>query len=394
MLRFYGLFAPGLCLILALGCPPALAWQKSDVLRPANVAGVAVGGLTPREARQRVARRLASKLNFPLVLTDGNKRISRRRRDWGARIDAQAMIAHAKAGQKRVAAQFVIDRHLLRAALRHVTPRFAASAQDAKLVERSGGVKTLPGHSARSLNVEKSAARIAALVESRGATRIAPVVLDKKPARVTASAFRGITGRLGRFSTAFHSGSSKRTHNIRVAVAKINGRIVAPGAAFSLNETLGERTHSHGYLTAPVYLNKKLVSGIGGGVSQVAGTLFNAALLSGLPVLEYGTHARPVAYMPIGRDATLAWQHIDLKFKNNTSAPLYIAYEVTGNRVVATLYGAAVAGRRVSLSVRTKKLGPRRITAALYRVIRKNGQIVKKEKIGRSNYNWKPEEAE
>ena len=393
MTRAYRLAAFSAFLLL-LRSPLALAQKTNDVLGRSDVAGVPVKGLTPHQARQRVARVLAPKLNFPLVLTDGVKRITRKRRDWGVRINAQAMIAHAKAGQQHIPLQFAVDRHLLRAALRHVTSKFSAAAQDAKIAERSGAIKIIPGHSARSLNIEKSAERIAALLESHGAARFLPVVLDKKPAKITAAAFKGITGRLGQFTTTFHPGSQKRTHNIRVAASVVNGKIVAPGKTFSLNETLGERTHQHGYLTAPVYVNKKLTPGIGGGVSQVAGTLFNAALLADLPIVEYGTHARPVAYMPIGRDATLAWQHIDLKFKNNTPAPLYIEYTVTGRRVIATLYGARVAGRRVTLSVKSKKLGARRITAALYRVTRKNGKVVKKEKIGRSNYDWKPENSD
>ena len=310
------------------------------------------------------------------------------------KIDSQAMIARIKSGKQAAPLQFRVDRHLLRAALNHVAPKFAAPAQDAKIVERSGSVKVLPGHSARAINIEKSAERVAAFLESHGAARVAPVVLDKKPAHREASAFKGITGRLSRFSAAFNPGSQKRTHNIRLAISRINGKIVLPGEEFSLNEVLGKRTHQRGYLTAPVYLNKKLVPGIGGGVSEVAGVLFNAALLAGLPIIAYGTHARPVAYLPIGRDATLAWQHIDLKFKNNTASPLYISYTASGRQVVATLYGAKVAGRRISLSVKSKKIGPRRITAALYRVIRKNGKIVKKERIGRSDYNWKPENSD
>jgi vancomycin resistance protein YoaR len=157
-----------------------------------------------------------------------------------------------------------------------------------------------------------------------------------------------------------------------------------------MNQTVGERTQKRGYLTAPVFVEGKVVPGIGGGVSQVTGTLFNAALLAGLPIEQYQTHDRPVHYLPVGRDATVAWGLLDMKFKNNTSAPIYISYKVSGGRLVATLYGARVSGERVALSVQAKQVGPRHVTAELYRTIKKNGKVEKKERVGRSDYTWKP----
>src|SRR5205807_6693206 len=121
-----------------------------------------------------------------------------------------------------------------------------------------------------------------------------------------------------------------------------------------------------GYLTAPVFVNGKLVPGIGGGVSQVTGTLFNAALLAGLQIIYYRTHAKPVPYVPIGRDATVAWRHFDMKFRNNTSAPIFISYRVSGRRLAAALYGARHPGRRVTVSVTTQRKGPRQIDARLF----------------------------
>lgn len=233
-------------------------------------------------------------------------------------------------------------------------------------------------------------ARFESDIENAAARRVFRVVVVKKPPLVPADRLKGITGRLARFSTRYAAGSLKRSHNISLATRAINGTVLEPGDVFSVNKTVGERTQARGYRTARVYENKKVVPGIGGGVSQVTGTLFNAALLAGLPILEYGTHAGPVSYLPFGRDATLGWNSLDMRFKNDTAAPLYIAYEASGGILTATIYGAKRSGRQIAVSVKAKRLGPHKVTAALYRTFKQDGKVVRKERIGRSDYEWKP----
>jgi len=215
------------------------------------------------------------------------------------------------------------------------------------------------------------------------------VTLKKTPPKLTAQQLRGIDGRLGRFTTRFNPANLKRLKNIQLAVRSVDGTLLAPGEVFSLNRTIGPRTQARGFRTARVIENGKVVPGIGGGVSQVTGTLFNAVLLANLAIVEYRTHARPVQYLPVARDATLAWETLDLKFKNSTPAPVYLSYKVVGGQMVATAYGKKTPGQTVGLSVESRKLGPRKISAALYRVVKQSGKLVKKERIGRSEYNWK-----
>ena len=191
------------------------------------------------------------------------------------------------------------------------------------------------------------------------------------------------------FSTNFNPGKTKRVHNLKVALKRVSNIVLKPGQVFSLNATAKERTHENGYLTAPVLENKKLVPGLGGGVSQVAGTLFNAALLAGLKIVQYIPHSRPVAYLPFGRDATLVWGSGDLKIKNNTSSPIRIACRLRGNRCVAAVYGKRVPGKTIRLGVQKKRLGPTHVLATLFRITKKKGKIVLKEKIGTADYNWK-----
>jgi len=359
-----------------------------------RVAGVLIDGLSPALARQRLTRVLDKKLNQIVVLTDGVKRRPFKRRQLGIKVDVENMVAAAKKGKRQVPLRFAVDAHEMRAVLRPLVPAFTAPASGPRIIEHRGSVKIVPGQNARTINVEASAHHIAALLQANPALHALPLVVEKHPAKITPAELKGINGRLGHFEKAFNPTNPKRAHNIRVAINALNGKIIKPGETFSMNETLGERTHERGYLTANVIEKGKLASGIGGGVSQVSGVLFNAVLLSGLTIVEYKAHSHPVLYLPVGRDATLAWNHIDLKFKNNTKAPVYLAYSAAGNKAAATLYGAKVPGRKIGLAVDSKKLNERHITAVLYRITKKNGKRVNKEKIGTADYKWEADYSE
>ena len=196
---------------------------------------------------------------------------------------------------------------------------------------------------------------------------------------------------LSQFTTHFDPSNAKRAHNIRLAALRLNGKVIAPGQVFSLNRVVGERTHKNGFLTAPVIEEGKKVPGIGGGVSQIAGTLFNAALLAGLTVKEYQNHARPVQYLPVGRDATVAWNLIDLKIKNDTPSPVVIKAHPRGGRLTVVVLGIPVPGRKIGLAVHKKKVTPTHVETDLYRVIKRAGKTIRKERIGHADYNWRAE---
>src|SRR5690606_20121148 len=93
------------------------------------------------------------------------------------------------------------------------------------------------------------------------------------------------------------------------------------------------------YREAPVILNGKLVPGIGCGICQVSSTLYNAVLRSGLEIVERRNHSLPVAYLPIGQDATYAGGAINFRFKNTTGKHLIIRTEVKDRELIVKLFG-------------------------------------------------------
>ncbi|MBU3145524.1 VanW family protein [Clostridium sp. CF012] len=150
----------------------------------------------------------------------------------------------------------------------------------------------------------------------------APV--KKTEAVVTKATLFLINTCIASFSTKFESSSFMRANNIDISVRAINGKILNPGESFSFNEVLGERTRERGYMEAPIIINNKIGSGIGGGICQVSSTLYNAILKTGIQGIERIHHSVPSSYVGLGLDATVDWGNIDFKFKNTLEYPIYI----------------------------------------------------------------------
>ncbi|GAB6157149.1 VanW family protein [Desulfotomaculum varum] len=156
---------------------------------------------------------------------------------------------------------------------------------------------------------------------------------------IVISDFNGINTRLAIFVTQFDLSNKARSHNIELASKLINNLIVPPNQVFSLNKVLGPRSQDRGYLQAPVIINNKLTTDYGGGVCQVATTLYNAVALAGLKIVERVPHSRPVPYAPAGKDATIAGDAIDFKFLNNTDYPILISSQVQHGKLLVSIFG-------------------------------------------------------
>lgn len=135
-----------------------------------------------------------------------------------------------------------------------------------------------------------------------------------------------------------------RTTNMRLAAEAIDGTIVMPGETFSFNKTVGQRTYSKGYKDAPVFTGGNNVeNGVGGGICQVASTMFNTALYANMGIVERSQHSQRVTYVPLGRDAAISWGSQDFRFKNTTQYPVKIRISVANGVCECELYSNANA---------------------------------------------------
>lgn len=139
------------------------------------------------------------------------------------------------------------------------------------------------------------------------------------------------------FSTHFET-NPPREHNIELAVAQFNGLTAENGEEISFNKIVGKRSAERGYLESKIILNGEYTEGIGGGVCQVSTTVFNAVIRAGLHITESRNHSLQSLYVPLGHDAMVS-SAADLRFVNNTGAPVYFETAVRDNRVFVAIYG-------------------------------------------------------
>jgi vancomycin resistance protein YoaR len=206
-------------------------------------------------------------------------------------------------------------------------------------VHANGSVSVVPAQPGFALDVVRSARRILAAA-ARPTNRVAILaVTSQRPQRSTAeAAAMGITGTVGTYET-FYGGDPNRIHNVQLVAHLVDRKLIAPGATFSFNRTTGERSAAKGFREAPVIVNGELQTGLGGGVCQVSTTVFNAAYVAGLPITDRTNHALYISHYPLGRDATVDYPSIDLKFVNDTGHWLLLRTWVGSSSLVVGLYG-------------------------------------------------------
>ncbi|MEV4940780.1 VanW family protein [Streptomyces zaomyceticus] len=203
------------------------------------------------------------------------------------------------------------------------------------------------------------------LAKSGPVARTAPVATTvTEPELSSASLARlGITEQMSTFTVNFPA-APYRTTNIGRAAELINGSIVRPGEVWSFNRTVGERTPDNGFVDGTMILDGQYRSAPGGGVSAMATTVFNAMFFAGVKPIEYGAHSFYIERYPAGREATVAWGSLDLKFRNDTGKPIYIKAGATDTSVTVSFLGTkkydsveAVAGERTNLKEPVKREG-------------------------------------
>ena len=192
---------------------------------------------------------------------------------------------------------------------------------------------------------------------------------------------------LGTYSTKYVN-NKDRTTNLTLAAKKINGCVLLPGETFSYNTVVGERTIAAGYKSAAIYQNGEVVQGLGGGICQISTTLFNAALLANLDIVELHNHQFVPSYVTAGRDATVVYGVKDFKFKNTRKYAIKIECSVSNGIAKFNIWGVKEPVEYdVSVSASVTSRTSSYIKSATYRTLKLNGETVKTEKI--SNYTYK-----
>ena len=198
---------------------------------------------------------------------------------------------------------------------------------------------------------ELAAAQAALDAAAEGAALSFPLE-EKQPELTAGKLTNKMFGTILEQRSSVYVNNPKRTENLRLACEAINGTIINPGEVFSFNEVVGERTEEKGYQPATIYGGDgESVDGVGGGVCQVASTIYYAALYLDLETVMREPHMYVVTYVPAGCDATIYWDSgLDYKFKNTLDAPIKIQANIDGGKCNITFWGAEKPDYYVELS--------------------------------------------
>lgn len=202
------------------------------------------------------------------------------------------------------------------------------------------------------------------------------------------------------FSTSLQGRSPQQRHNAALAARFIDGFIIPPGGIFSFNELVGARNRAKGYDAAP-FLNGNglLEETAGGGICQLASTIYNAGLLGGMVVIERHPHSRIVRHVPPGRDATIASWVKDLRLRNPFSHPLQIRISSDNDRLTVALRSPAEKPFDVEIITEQVPLEPQAVagrgkkrqagaigySTATWRIIKRDG-MERKELLSEDSY--------
>ncbi|WP_415949155.1 VanW family protein [Streptomyces sp. KLOTTS4A1] len=232
---------------------------------------------------------------------------------------------------------------------------------DAKLRVEAGGKVVVaeegrPGREVKPGALQKAVLPL--LTKEGAAARSGTVATVNTEPELTSRSVEalGIEEQVSTFTVEFDA-APYRTVNIGRAAELINGSLVKDGEEWSFNRTVGERTKENGFTDGTMILNGRYYSAPGGGVSAVATTMFNAMFFAGVKPVEYGAHSFYIERYPEGREATVAWGTLDLRWQNDSGNAIYVQASATDTTVTITFLGTkkydevkAVKGPRTNIT--------------------------------------------
>ena len=193
-----------------------------------------------------------------------------------------------------------------------------------------------------------------------------------------------IDTKISTYSSTYPAGIP-RAKNVELAASKVNKTLLMPNDEFSYAEKVSPVDAAHGYVDATIFLNGKAVPGIGGGICQVSSTLYNTQLEAGIIATERRNHSLSVNYVPLGQDATMADNAIDLKFINTLDYPIYINAYTSGGTLTIEFWSNEDALDGVTYKPQVKQVGQNKYQTYLLGYDT-NGSLVYNEYIDTSTY--------
>ncbi|MDK3256445.1 VanW family protein [Blastococcus capsensis] len=231
-----------------------------------------------------------------------------------------------------------LDPQALQSALGDELGAFGTPAQDARFEVAGGAVTVVPSVDGTGIAPAQLAEQLLPVLAGQ-APRTVTAELGPVPAEFTTAEAEalGIREEISSFTTKI--GNPASGENIRVVAKEVDGAVIMPGETFSLNSFTGPRGTAQGYVEAGVINNGEFTTAVGGGISQFATTMFNAVFFAGLEDVFHKPHSYYISRYPAGREATVYYDSIDLKWRNDGDTGVYVDTAWTPDSLTVTFYG-------------------------------------------------------
>ncbi len=319
--------------------------ETSTIPQRVYFGDIAVGGMTQEEAASAVAEYLNGLQNQKVTLKAGDNTVevpvSQIGLTWGNPEIAEEAVALGKSGNlivrykamkdlenqdKVYELAYKADGQKISQMLETNAQALNTEAKDGGLTREDGGFTVIPGSQGVSVNIEESAKILEEYFskEWKGEAATIEVAADVVEPRGSEAELSKVKDLLGGFHTSYGTSGAGRAKNVQNGASKINGSVIYPGDTFSVYEAVSPFDAENGYELAGSYENGTTVETYGGGICQVSTTLYNAVIRAELDVAERFNHSMIVGYVDPSADAAIAGTYKDLKFVNNTDAPIYI----------------------------------------------------------------------
>ena len=363
--------------VAARAVPPAVSAQELARVRT-EFADVAVSGPVTVQAGD-ASFTIAPKAFAPAVVLEADEsgRITPRadEKKLAKIVHAAADKADAEVEPKDAEVTFVGRKPTVRP---HVTGRVLDDASMTSAVWKAISTTT------------RTATVATKVVEPTFTTEIAKRTLPKE--------------KISSFTTYYQAGQP-RVHNIKLAARVLDGTYVPPGKQFSMNAVLGERTPAKGYIEAGIIRGGRAATSVGGGISQVSTTIFNASFFAGVQLDAWTPHYYYISRYPEGREATISWPDLHNKFTNTTSGGILMEVKTTDTSITVTYWGTKKYDVTATKSARYDVVQPKKYTddgpdcidqspvvgfkVDVGRILKQGGKVVKTEKY---TTNYRPED--
>jgi vancomycin resistance protein YoaR len=351
--------------------------QNLTIADNVYISDVNVGGMTQSQAELAVESYVDSKLDAAISLKAGDRFVYVTARELGVSWENTQIVDEAeRIGQsgnliarykavKDLAYEphvfpirYTLDEEKAAALIESHMEELEVPAVDYGLEYNDGSFTITDGQEGVTVSIAESLETIEEFLNDgwQDGGQSVELVCETLEPRGTKEELSKVKDLLGEFSTDYSSSASGRKANVSNGASKVNGTVLYPGDEFNMYETVSPFTIENGYGIGGAYQNGTVVDSIGGGICQVSTTLYEAALRAELEITERYPHSMIVTYVKHSMDAAISGTSKNLRFVNNTDAPIYIMGYANGSTVGFKIYGQEYRDPNRSISFESETI--------------------------------------